>query len=93
MVAPTTAANWAGRSRSRAGPVAAALRDGLAQGREYVIGSIPFADLGDPVHSVDNLLRPLSDSPVTTMTSGDRSLLYRPEEGRSELYHLASDPR
>ena len=58
-----------------------------------MISSIPFANPGDPVHSVDNLLRPLSDYPVTTVTSGEWSLLYSPQEGVSELYHLTSDPR
>ena len=61
-------------------------------GREYVVSSIPFANPGDPVHSVDNLLRPLSDHPVTTITAGEWSLLYSPQEGLSELYHLTSDP-
>ena len=57
-----------------------------------MVSSIPFANPGDPVLSVDNLLRPLSDYPVTTVTSGDWSLLYSPEDGVSELYHLPSGP-
>ena len=57
-----------------------------------MISSIPFANPGDPVRSVDDLLRPLADHPVTTITSGEWSLLYSPEEGRSELYNLTSDP-
>ena len=65
---------------------------GSTRGRDFVVSSIPFANPGDPVHSVDNLLRPLSDYPVTTVTSGDWSLLYSPEDGVSELYHLPSDP-
>lgn len=73
--------------------LAPGMRDGSISGREYVISSIPFANPGDPVHSVDNLLRPLSDYPVTTVTSGEWSLLYSPQEGVSELYHLTSDPR
>ncbi len=68
------------------------MRDGATQGREFVVSSFPFANPGDPVHSVDNLLRPLSDYPVTTVTSGDWSLLYSPEDGVSQLYHLSSDP-
>ena len=68
------------------------MRDGSVPGREYVVSSIPFANPGDPTHSVDNLLRPLVDSPVTTITSGEWSLLYSPEKGWSELYNLASDP-
>ena len=68
------------------------MRDGSTPGRDYVVSSIPFANPGDPVHSVDNLLRPLVDSPVTTVTSGEWSLLYSPQKGWSELYNLASDP-
>ena len=62
-------------------------------GREYVVSSIPFANPGDPVHSVDNFLRTLSDYPVTTITSGEWSLLYSPNAGLSELYNLDSDPK
>ena len=68
------------------------MQDTSLSGREYVVSSIPFANPGDPVQSVDNLLRTLSDSPVTTITAGEWSLLYSPEAGRSELYNLKSDP-
>ena len=68
------------------------MQDNSLSGRDYVVSSIPFANPGDPVHSVDNLLRTLSDSPVTTITAGEWSLLYSPEEGRSELFNLKSDP-
>ena len=68
------------------------MRDRSLPGREYVVSSIPFANPGDPVHSVDNLLRTLSDHPVTTVTAGDWSLLYSPQERYSQLYNLASDP-
>ena len=34
------------------------MRDTSIPGREYVVSSIPFANPGNPVHSVDNLLRP-----------------------------------
>ncbi len=68
------------------------MQDASLPGREYVVSSIPFANPGDPVHSVDDLLRPLSDHPVTTITSGEWSLLYSPQEGLSELYNLSSDP-
>ena len=67
------------------------MQDAALPGRDYVVSSIPFANPGDPVHSVDNLLRPLSDHPVTTITSGEWSLLYSPQEGLSELYNLRSD--
>ena len=62
--------------------LAPGMRDGSAAGRDFVVSSIPFANPGDPVHSVDNLLRPLSDYPVTTVTSGEWSLLYSPSRGR-----------
>ena len=68
------------------------MRDRSLPGREYVVSSIPFANPGDPVHSVDNLLRTLSDHPVTTVTAGDWSLLYSPQAQYSQLYNLASDP-
>ena len=48
--------------------LAPGMRDGSAAGRDFVVSSIPFANPGDPVHSVDNLLRPLSDYPGTTVT-------------------------
>ena len=72
--------------------LAPGMRDGATRGREFVASSIPFANPSDPVKSVDNLLRPLSDYPVTTVTSGEWSLLYSPEEGVSQLCHLPSDP-
>ena len=68
------------------------LHDTALPGREYVISSIPFANPGDPVQSVDSLLRTLSDPPVTTITAGEWSLLYSPQAGLSELYNLQADP-
>ncbi len=72
--------------------LAPGMRDGSARGRDFVISSIPFANPGDPVHSVDNLPRPLTSYPVTTVTSGEWSLLYSPEENATELYYLPTDP-
>ncbi len=72
--------------------LAPALRDGSRSGREFVISSLPFANPGDPVQSVDNFLRDLKDFPVTTVTSGEWSLLYSPEPGVSQLYNLNADP-
>ncbi len=72
--------------------LAPALRDGAHSGREFVISSLPFANPGDPVQSVDNFLRDLKDFPVTTVTAGDWSLLYSPEPGVSQLYNLNTDP-
>ena len=72
--------------------LAPGLRDPEAQGRDFVVSSLPFANVGDPVHSVDNLLRVLTEPPVTTVTSGEWSLLYSPLPGISKLYNLAADP-
>ena len=72
--------------------LAPGMRDASLPGREYVVSSIPFANPGDPINSVDSLLRPLSDHPVTTVTSGEWSLLYSPQAGFSELYNLGPDP-
>ena len=73
--------------------LAPALRDNSFLGREYVVSSLPFANPGDPVLSVDNFLRDLKDPPVTTVTSGEWSLLYSPALGVSQLYNLNTDPQ
>jgi arylsulfatase A-like enzyme len=62
------------------------------RGREFVISSIPFANPGDPVRSVDNFLRMLKVSTVTTITAGNFSMLYSPDEGKSKLFDLSVDP-
>ena len=72
--------------------LAPGMRDNSLPGREYVVSSIPFANPGDPVQSVDSLLRTLSDPPVTTVTAAEWSLLFSPQGGLSELYNLNSDP-
>ena len=66
--------------------------DSSAGGREFAISSIPFANPGDPVRSVDNFLRMLKVPTVTTITSEKYSLLYSPEKGQSKLYDLRRDP-
>lgn len=73
--------------------LAPALSDASRSGRDYVVSSIPFANPGDAVQSVDNFLRDLKDPPVTTVTAGHWSLLYSPDPGVSQLYNLASDPQ
>ena len=73
--------------------LAPALRDPATQGRDFVVSSLPFANPGDPVHSVDNLLRVLTEPPVTTVTSGGWSLLYSSLPGVSKLYNLTADPK
>jgi arylsulfatase A-like enzyme len=66
--------------------------DSAVSGREFTVSSIPFANPGDPVRSVDNFLRMLKASAVTTITSENYSLLYSPERGQSKLYDLSMDP-
>jgi len=66
--------------------------DPAANGREFTVSSIPFANPGDPVRSVDNFLRMLKAPTVTTITSGNYSLLYSSDRGQSRLYDLALDP-
>jgi arylsulfatase A-like enzyme len=68
------------------------LTDTTLNGREFTISSIPFANPGDPVRSVDNFLRMLKVPTVTTITSDRYSLLYSPEPGQSRLYDLSQDP-
>ena len=61
-------------------------------GRDFTISTVPFANPGDSVDSVDNLRRSLSIAPVTTVTTDDWSLLYSIDAGMSQLYHLPTDP-
>ena len=68
------------------------MKDTLLPGREFTVSTMPFANPGDPVHVVDKLLRVLEAAPVTTVTTGEWSLLYSIEAGASELYNLTSDP-
>ncbi|MCP4689364.1 MAG: sulfatase-like hydrolase/transferase, partial [Desulfobacterales bacterium] len=68
------------------------LNDPSLAGREFVVSGIPFANPGDPVRSVDNFLRMLKTSTVTTVTAGNFSLLYSPDKGMSKLFDLSADP-
>ena len=70
-----------------------AMKDPRREGRDFVISTIPFANPGDRVRSVDNVSRPLTSGLVTTVTGGEWSLLFSVEPGQSELYHLPTDPR
>ena len=69
-----------------------AMKDGSTKGRDFVVSTIPFANPGDRVRSVDNISRPLTSDLVTTITSGEWSFLYSVTPGVSELYHLPADP-
>jgi len=68
------------------------INDSATSGREFTISSIPFANPGDPVRSVDNFLRMLKVPTVTTITSETYALLYSPEAEQSKLYDLSLDP-
>lgn len=61
--------------------------------REFVITSVPFANPGDWVGSVDNTFRSLLTYTVTTITNEEWSFLYTPEKGMSQLFHLSTDPK
>ena len=69
-----------------------AVRDRSTPGREYSISTVPFANPGDTVGSVDNVRRHLGRAPVTTVTVDRWALLHSMDEGMSELYDLAGDP-
>lgn len=62
-------------------------------GREFVVSTIPFANAGDRVHSVDNVSRATDAPACSTVTTPRWSLLYSPAPGMSELYDLEEDPR
>ena len=68
------------------------MRETSLPGRDFVVSTIPFANPGDPVRSVDNVRRQLRASPVTTVTSAGWSLLHSMDAGMSELYDLTADP-
>ncbi len=68
------------------------VRDTSTPGRDFAITTVPFANPGDPVRSVDNIRRMLQQAPATTITTGEWSLVYSVGDGLSELYHLPSDP-
>lgn len=69
-----------------------ALRDPAAHTRDYTISTVPFADVGQRVRSVDGIERPLAAYAPTTVTTSEWALIYSPDPGMSELYHLPSDP-
>jgi arylsulfatase A-like enzyme len=66
--------------------------DRSSPGREFAVSTVPFANPGDPVRSVDNIRRRLGRAPVTTVTTAEWSLLYSLDEGMSQMYNLQSDP-
>ena len=68
-----------------------ALHDKSVLGRSFVVSSLPFADPGEIVRSVDSFPRELEDPPVTTVTTDAWALLYSSMPGWSELYDLRND--
>ncbi len=68
------------------------MADTSLPGREYVVSTIPFANRGDQVRSVDDVRRELRASPVTTVTTDRWAFLYSMDQGMSELYDLSVDP-
>lgn len=70
-----------------------ALHDPTQPGRDFTVSTQPFADVGQIVKSVDNVERPLAAFTPTTVTTEEWSLIYTPEPGMSELFHLPSDSR
>ena len=68
------------------------VRDTSLPGRDFTITTVPFANPGDTVDSVDNIRRRLGIAPITTVTVDDWALLYSVDPGLSQLYHLPSDP-
>jgi arylsulfatase A-like enzyme len=70
-----------------------AMRNPQTPGRAFAVSTIPFANPDDEVNSVDNVSRKLQEPLVTTVTSAEWAFLYTPVPGRSELFHLPSDPR
>ncbi len=69
-----------------------AMADAGAAGRDFVVSTVPFANKGSEVRSVDNVSRPLNVAVATTVTSDNWSLIYSVEPGLSKLYDLAADP-
>ena len=68
-----------------------AMKDSSTKGREFTVTTVPFANPGDRIRSVDNVSR-MTSGIVTTVTTDDWAFLYSTEEGTSELYNLKKDP-
>jgi len=69
------------------------MKDTGLKGREYVISTHPFANVGQVTKAVDGRERKMMEKSDTTVTTDEWSLLYCPEPGESWLYHLPSDPK
>ena len=62
-------------------------------GREFTVSTIPFANPGEKVDSVDNAKRMLETYTISTVTNDAWALLYSPDPGMSELFNLETDVR
>jgi arylsulfatase A-like enzyme len=62
-------------------------------GHEYVVTALPFANPGDRVEVVDDLMRTVVEWQPVTITTDDWALLYATPAEPVELYNLRDDPR
>ena len=60
--------------------------------RDLVMSSLPFADAGEDVFSVDHVKRPLVAPTATTISTPEWSFIYSSEPELSELFSLVEDP-
>lgn len=61
--------------------------------RAHVVTALPFANPGDSVKAVDDLMRTVVDWQPVTITTPEWSLLYATPDEPIELYDLRSDPK
>jgi arylsulfatase A-like enzyme len=62
-------------------------------GRDYVIGAIPFVNVGETMRMVDDFERRSDWASGATITTDEWELIYDVEPGFSELYNIKSDPK
>jgi len=63
------------------------------EGRDHVLTALPFANPGDKVEVVDDLMRTVVEWQPVTITTEEWSLLYATPDEVIELYDLRTDPR
>jgi len=68
------------------------MKDTSLKGRDFVVSTHPFANIGQVTRAVDGRERIMTERSDTTITTDEWSLLFNPEPGNSWLYHLPSDP-
>ncbi|MBN1190310.1 MAG: sulfatase [Dehalococcoidales bacterium] len=79
-------------SRVEGSSLLPALNDPSSAGRDFVVSSQPFINSGDTDLCVDHVRRKSIVTSMSTVTSGDWTLLYDPAPGCSELYNVKNDP-